>query len=247
MTKTFPAACVPLTLALVAASVLCASAQTPGRVRIGERTIDIVRWHPRAPSDIIATVEPGTILEVLDEDKGYYWVITPRDDFGTRRGGWVPVRFTEPVEEAAVVTMSEPAAPAPAADVPPPARAASETPKAPAVATPKTYQFEDVLFERDASSLGAEATRILDRAVSALADDRQLRLTIEGHTCSLGTAEYNLSLGDRRASAVTSYLVSRGVTAERLNQVSVGEERPKHDNGREDTRRLNRRVVLVPR
>ena len=73
-----------------------------------------------------------------------------------------------------------------------------------------------------------------------------LRLTIEGHTCSLGTSEYNLTLGDRRATAVWDYLVGRGVTADRLQKVSVGEERPRHDNSREDTRRLNRRVVGVP-
>src|SRR5437773_2680375 len=90
-----------------------------------------------------------------------------------------------------------------------------------------------------------EATRVLDEAVTAMRENATLRVEIEGHTCSIGTAEYNLALGDRRANAVKDYLVSRGVTADRLRTVSYGEERPKYDNSREETRRLNRRAALV--
>jgi outer membrane protein OmpA-like peptidoglycan-associated protein len=75
----------------------------------------------------------------------------------------------------------------------------------------------------------------------------ELRIEVEGHTCNIGTAEYNLALGDRRASAVREYLISRGIGADRLRAVSLGEERPKHDNAREETRRLNRRAALVVR
>ena len=77
--------------------------------------------------------------------------------------------------------------------------------------------------------------------------DATLRLTVEGHTCSIGTAEYNLALGERRASSVRDYLVSRGIGADRLQTVSYGEERPKYDNAREETRRLNRRAAMVVR
>jgi outer membrane protein OmpA-like peptidoglycan-associated protein len=75
----------------------------------------------------------------------------------------------------------------------------------------------------------------------------QTRIEIEGHTCNIGTAEYNLALGDRRANSVRDCFVSRGISADRIGTVSYGEERPKHDNAREDTRRLNRRAVLVVR
>ena len=109
----------------------------------------------------------------------------------------------------------------------------------------KQYTFEDVHFEFDRFNLRPEATRVLDEAVNAMREDATLRLEIEGHTCNIGTAEYNLALGDRRANAVRDYLVSRGVTADRLRTVSYGEERPKHDNAREETRRLNRRAALV--
>ena len=86
---------------------------------------------------------------------------------------------------------------------------------------------------------------MLDEAVAAMREDATLRLTVEGHTCNIGTAEYNLALGDRRANAVRDYLVSRGVAADRLQTVSYGEERPKYDNAREETRRLNRAAMVV--
>jgi outer membrane protein OmpA-like peptidoglycan-associated protein len=110
---------------------------------------------------------------------------------------------------------------------------------------PKVYTFEDVHFDFDRYSLRPEATRVLDEAVTALREDPTLRIQIEGHTCNIGTAEYNLALGDRRANAVKDYLTSRGVTADRLSTISYGEERPKYDNAREETRRLNRRAALT--
>jgi peptidoglycan-associated lipoprotein len=109
------------------------------------------------------------------------------------------------------------------------------------------WKFEDVHFDFDRYTLRPEALRILDEAVKAMQSDNTLRLTIEGHTDSIGTNEYNLALGERRANSAREYLVSRGITADRLNIVSYGEERPKHDNSREETRRLNRRAALTVR
>jgi len=111
----------------------------------------------------------------------------------------------------------------------------------------REYKFEDVHFDFDRYSLRAEATRVLDEAVRALNDNPELTIEIEGHTCSIGTAEYNLALGERRATSVRDYLTSRGIAASRQKTVSYGEERPKHDNAREETRRLNRRAGLVVR
>jgi outer membrane protein OmpA-like peptidoglycan-associated protein len=111
----------------------------------------------------------------------------------------------------------------------------------------KEFTFEDVHFDFDRYSLRPEATRALDEAIATLQQNPDLRLEIEGHTCNIGTAEYNLALGERRATAVRDYLASRGIGADRLRTVSYGEERPKHDNAREETRRLNRRAALVVR
>jgi len=111
----------------------------------------------------------------------------------------------------------------------------------------KTITFEDVHFDFDRYSLRPEAVRALDEAVTVLQQNADVRVEIEGHTCNIGTAEYNLALGERRANAVRDYLTSRGISAERFRTVSYGEERPKYDNAREETRRLNRRAALVVR
>lgn len=111
----------------------------------------------------------------------------------------------------------------------------------------KAYTFEDVHFEFDRYTLRAEAQRVLEQALTAMKEDPNLRLTLEGHTCSIGTAEYNLALGERRSTAVRDYLVQNGIAASRVTSVSFGEEKPKHDNSREETRRLNRRAALVVR
>ena len=111
----------------------------------------------------------------------------------------------------------------------------------------KEIIFEDVHFDFDRYSLRPEATRALDEAIRSLKENADLRLEIEGHTCNIGTAEYNLALGERRANAVREYLQQNGIGQERLQTVSYGEERPKHDNSREETRRLNRRAALLVR
>ena len=109
----------------------------------------------------------------------------------------------------------------------------------------KTYTFEDVHFDFDKYNLKPEAVKILDDAVKTLGENPDLRLTIEGHCDSIGTTEYNLALGERRANAARDYLVSRGVSASRFTTVSYGEERPKADNKTAAGRALNRRAALV--
>ena len=105
--------------------------------------------------------------------------------------------------------------------------------------------FEDVYFDFDRSTLRPDALRLLDDAVAKLQANPGKNLIIEGHTCNIGTAEYNLALGERRARSVVDYLTSRGVASNRLESRSYGEESPKFDNAREETRRLNRRAALV--
>jgi OOP family OmpA-OmpF porin len=123
-----------------------------------------------------------------------------------------------------------------------PAPSSAEVPRA-----KKSYAFEDVHFERDRFSVRGEDIDRLRVVAAALIEDPSLVVTIEGHTCTLGTATYNLALGDRRASAVKEYLVSAGVPADRLLTISRGEANAEYDNSREETRRLNRRVALVPK
>jgi outer membrane protein OmpA-like peptidoglycan-associated protein len=127
-------------------------------------------------------------------------------------------------------------------------KTASDTVNIQVTARPvREFTFEDVHFDFDRYSLRPEATRALDEAIATLQANPDLNIEIEGHTCNIGTAEYNLALGERRANAVRDYLTSRGIGANRLRTVSYGEERPKYDNSREETRRLNRRAALVVR
>ena len=106
---------------------------------------------------------------------------------------------------------------------------------------------ETVLFDFDSSVLRPEALPLLEPIVTMLNANRDTRVEIEGHTCNVGTAEYNLALGERRASAVRDYLMGRGIAGYRLTTISYGEERPAHDNSTAETRRLNRRAVVLLR
>jgi peptidoglycan-associated lipoprotein len=83
-----------------------------------------------------------------------------------------------------------------------------------------------VFFETDSSALTATAQATLDKQAAWLNKYTNYRILIEGHADERGTREYNIALGARRASVVVNYLVSRGVSAQRLQQKSFGKERP---------------------
>ncbi|PZQ47708.1 MAG: peptidoglycan-associated lipoprotein Pal [Micavibrio aeruginosavorus] len=83
-----------------------------------------------------------------------------------------------------------------------------------------------VFFAYDSSDLAPEARDTLNRQVEWLNRYPNLQITIEGHSDERGTREYNIALGDRRATSVKNYLVSMGVPASRLNTISYGKERP---------------------
>ena len=124
---------------------------------------------------------------------------------------------------------------------------ANITVNAPPPPPQREWMFEDVHFDFDRYTLRPLALEVLNALVEAMMEDPAFTIQLEGHTCNIGTNEYNLALGDRRADAVESYLTGRGVDASRLQTISYGEERPAHDNAREETRRLNRRAALVVR
>jgi peptidoglycan-associated lipoprotein len=113
------------------------------------------------------------------------------------------------------------------------------------VARRTTLMFEDVHFDFDRFNLRPDALKILDDAVQKLQANPGLNVTIEGHCDSIGTVEYNLALGERRANSVRDYLASRGITANRLRTVSYGEERPIADNNTAEGRAMNRRAHLA--
>jgi peptidoglycan-associated lipoprotein len=83
-----------------------------------------------------------------------------------------------------------------------------------------------VFFETDSSNLTAEAQATLDKQAAWLNRYGNYRILIEGHADERGTREYNIALGERRASVVVNYLVSRGVNPGRITSKSFGKERP---------------------
>ena len=100
-----------------------------------------------------------------------------------------------------------------------------------------------VYFDYDQSSLTSEAQATLDRQAAFLKASPSFRIVIEGHCDERGTREYNLALGDRRASAVRDYLVAKGINASRLSTISYGKERPSVGGSNDTSYALNRRSV----
>jgi peptidoglycan-associated lipoprotein len=84
----------------------------------------------------------------------------------------------------------------------------------------------DVFFEYDMSTIRDDARPILQKNADYLRRWMTTRVSVEGHADARGTTEYNLALGERRASAIRDYLVSLGIAADRLLAVSRGEESP---------------------
>ena len=100
-----------------------------------------------------------------------------------------------------------------------------------------------VYFDYDQSTLTSEAQATLDRQAAFLKENPSVRIVIEGHCDERGTREYNLALGDRRASAARDYLVAKGVNASRLTTISYGKERPEIGGSNETSWALNRRAM----
>jgi peptidoglycan-associated lipoprotein len=90
----------------------------------------------------------------------------------------------------------------------------------------KEKPLGDVFFDYDSSTLKDEGRSALQKNADWLKRWSSVAFTVEGHCDNRGTPEYNLALGERRASAVRDYLVSLGVAASRVQAVSKGEEQP---------------------
>ena len=104
---------------------------------------------------------------------------------------------------------------------------------------------DTVLFGFDSSQLSADAMATLDAQAALLNAKPSFRVKVEGHADERGTREYNLALGERRASAARDYLVAKGVDGSRIRIVSYGKERPAAVGSNEEAWAKNRRSVTV--
>ena len=102
-----------------------------------------------------------------------------------------------------------------------------------------------VFFALDSYALSPEARATLEAQAQWLNSNPQTNFTIEGHADERGTREYNLALGERRATAARLYLESRGVSSGRMQVISWGKERPEVFGSDEESYARNRRAVTV--
>lgn len=102
-----------------------------------------------------------------------------------------------------------------------------------------------VFFAYDSFSLTPEATSQLELQAQWLSQYPSVNVVVEGHADERGTREYNLALGDRRATAVKNYLVSLGVDPRRIETISYGKERPEMLGSNSESWAKNRRAVTV--
>src|ERR1700690_675644 len=104
---------------------------------------------------------------------------------------------------------------------------------------------KDAFFDLDKSDLRADAREALTKDAEFLRSYPQVRLSIEGHCDERGSTEYNLGLGQRRAEAAKNFLISLGITGDRIETISWGKERPFCSDHNEDCWQQNRRAHFV--
>jgi outer membrane protein OmpA-like peptidoglycan-associated protein len=105
---------------------------------------------------------------------------------------------------------------------------------------------DKVKFSFDKAELTDPARTALDELAEKLkADNRNVFVEIQGHTDNVGSDEYNLKLGEKRAEVVRRYLSQKGFALHRISVISYGESEPVADNKTREGRSANRRVVIV--
>ena len=139
---------------------------------------------------------------------------------------------------------------APVADAPPPP---PPPPSMPETTGPVPGSQEDlvinvgdrVFFDFDRSDLRPDAIEQLNRQADWMKSNPTVTVVLQGHADERGTREYNLALGDRRASSAKQYLESMGIGGGRIDSISYGKERPEVLGSNEAAWAQNRRAVMV--
>lgn len=218
----------------------------------------VVTTTEKGPAAVINsfTAEPSTI--VRGESSTLRWSVSNATEVTIDNGiGTVPATGSRQVSpsqnttyrmaakggggdaiSAVTVAVTTPPPPPP----PPAAKSAS-------LAERIQREVQDVFFDYDKSEVREDGRAVLQRNADAvkaiLSDFPSAVLSLEGHCDERGSAEYNLGLGDRRASSVREFLTQLGVPADRLKPISYGKERPFCTEASESCYQQNRRVHFV--
>jgi peptidoglycan-associated lipoprotein len=126
-----------------------------------------------------------------------------------------------------------------------PPEAASTTVTPGSVADFRQNVGDRVFFDFDQSTVREDGRQTLNRQAEWLKKYTNYQITIEGHCDERGTREYNLALGERRATAVRQYLIAQGIPAQRIKTISYGKERPDAVGSDEGSWARNRRGVTT--
>jgi peptidoglycan-associated lipoprotein len=105
--------------------------------------------------------------------------------------------------------------------------------------------LKDIHFDFDKYDIRPEDAGILKQNAEVLKKYHKVKIQIEGHCDERGTNEYNLALGERRANSTKRYLLSLGVSPERISTISYGEERPLDPGHNEEAWTKNRRAHTI--
>jgi peptidoglycan-associated lipoprotein len=169
------------------------------------------------------------------------------------RRPFVPVAAAPAPATRAAETPAPPVAPAPApvaaAPTSPPPAPAPVVAVAPAPRPAPAFTANDnvkvIHFDFDKSDIRPGDAKILESNAAWLKVNAGQLLMIEGHSDERGTVEYNVALGDRRATATLNYLVAQGVKADRISVISYGMERPSCSGHNEECWSQNRRSQFL--
>jgi len=117
----------------------------------------------------------------------------------------------------------------------------------PALSDQEFFQkrIQDLFFDYDKFNIRSDQLSVADANIRALKERPNLKVMIEGHCDERGSEKYNLALGDRRANAVKSYIVERGVSPDRVDTTSYGKERPFNLGHDEEAWAQNRRAHFI--
>jgi peptidoglycan-associated lipoprotein len=119
--------------------------------------------------------------------------------------------------------------------------AAAATPQ-PSLEEMFTKEVRDAFFDYDRASIRDDARSALSKTAEFLRSHPKVAIVIEGHCDERGSTEYNVALGDRRSDAAKDFLLSQGVTGDRIQTVSYGKERPFCAQENESCWQQNRRA-----
>jgi len=134
----------------------------------------------------------------------------------------------------------------PVKETPPPPPMAQVPPSQPSPGT-KIVELRGPNFDFDKATLKPDGKRKVDEAVKVMKENPSLRVSVEGHTDSIGSDAYNQRLSERRAKAVRDYMVEQGIDPSRIMAHGWGEAKPVATNETEDGRAQNRRVEIIAR